>query len=243
MSLWEGALKTIFDLPASVVIIMGDWKKGKTDFALKIAEELLRFKIIYKFASNIYLENPINAFTFINNMDKLKKWSWKDKTPKLFIYDEATSSTPKRRAMSKLNVEWLKYLPQLSKGNIKLLAIVHELHYADSVFYDTLFLKGIFNKIGLKNAYLTSKPFSIERWEFTDIPKTRFKFDPYNIAIFESEGKVSIEDEDSEQMKMLKEFCEHGNYAKIAKPRNLHVQQVKREIIGIIKQLLIKNIQ
>jgi hypothetical protein len=241
LNLWEGSLKTIFDLPASVVIIEGDWRQGKTDFSLFIAQELERLHIIKKFASNVRLSDPPENFSYIDNMNKLKRWSWSDKLSKLMIYDEGTSSTPKRRAMSKLNVEWLTYLPQLSKGNVKLIAICQETKYFDSVFYDTIFCRALFHKINKKTAYLTSKLIDYPRIEFTDIPKSRLNFDPFNIAQFDPEGKIALEDGDSDQIKMLKEFCEHGNYSKIAKPRNLHVQQVKRAIITTIKELLIKS--
>ena len=50
---WVYCLSRIFKLPASIVLIIGDWKTGKTDFSLKLFEELMRLAIIKKGATKV----------------------------------------------------------------------------------------------------------------------------------------------------------------------------------------------
>jgi len=185
LELWEYCLNRIFNLPATIILITGDWKTGKTDFALLLFEELMRLGIIKKGASNIITQD--SEIDNIQDMHSLRAWMYNDKIPKLFIYDESITGTPKRRAMSKLNVEWLKYIiPELSKGKGKLIVITQELDFTESVFYHPTFLRGMFRKINKKMAILNS-PLLKTEVSFHDIPRTSIGFDPYVIATFRSE--------------------------------------------------------
>lgn len=185
LELWEYCLNRIFNLPASIVLITGDWKTGKTDFALLLFEELMRLAIIRKGASNIITKD--SEVDHIQDMQSLRSWMYGDKIPKLFIYDESITGTPKRRAMSKLNVEWLKHIiPELSKGKGKLIVITQELDFTESVFYHPTFLRGMFRKINKKMTILNS-PLLKTEVTFHDIPRTSIGFDPYLIATFRSE--------------------------------------------------------
>jgi len=182
---WEYCLNRIFNLPASIVLITGDWKTGKTDFALLLYEELMRLGIIKKGASNIITKD--SEIDHVQDMDTLRAWMYGDRIPKLFIYDESITGTPKRRAMSKLNVSWLKHIiPELSKGKGKLVVITQELDFTESVFYHPTFLRGMFRKINKKMATLNS-PLLKTEVTFHDIPRTTIGFDPYLIATFREE--------------------------------------------------------
>lgn len=185
---WEYCLNRIFNLPASIVLITGDWKTGKTDFGLLLFEELMRLGIIKKGASNVVTKD--SEIDHIEDMDNLRAWMYGDRIPKMFLYDESITGTPKRRAMSKLNVSWLKHIiPELSKGKGKLIVITQELDFTESVFYHPTFLRGMFRKINKKMATLNS-PLLKTEVTFHDIPRTHIGFDPYRIATFREERKL-----------------------------------------------------
>ena len=182
LELWESCLKKLFDLPASVILITGLWKTGKTDFALLLYEELRRLGIIGKGASNI--ETKASDMLCIQSMPLLKRWIFGDTISKLFIYDEAIKGTPKRRAMGNLNVAWLQdIIPELSKGRAKLIVVTQEIDLTESVFYHPTFCRGVFRKISKRIVVVRSKLLDGE-YSFRDIPRTRIDFDPFHQAPF-----------------------------------------------------------
>ncbi|MEM5867576.1 MAG: hypothetical protein QXG39_06620, partial [Candidatus Aenigmatarchaeota archaeon] len=98
---FDQILKRIFSVP-TMVLIVGDWKTGKTDFALLIAERLLELEIVKKVASNIETKDP--RITFISSLERLKQWLHMDKIRKLYILDEAGVHIPRRTPMKEKNV-------------------------------------------------------------------------------------------------------------------------------------------
>jgi len=243
LRMWKSVLKALFDMPASVVMLVGRgevWKVGKTDFSLYIAESLYSMGIIRKVASNIEIKrNPRQIpHKHIHNVPMLNAWSFRDSIPKLFIYDEAMASTPKRRAMSKLNVAWLSYIPQLSKGKVKLIVITQSEEYTDSVFYNPIFLRGLIEKFNLKTAQVRSLLIADGEYIIENIPRTSFRFDPYLISTFRADGDFETDFEDQET-RMVMQWLEHGSMQKIARKENMHYQQVKRIILARVKSMLI----
>lgn len=231
---WEYCLTRIFKLPASIVLIIGDWKTGKTDFSLKLYEELMRLEIIKKGATNIITED--SDIQLIQDMPSLKSWMFGDNISKLFIYDESITATPKRRAMSKLNVAWLKeIIPELSKGKGKLLVISQELDFTESVFYHPTFLRGMFRKINKKTATLNS-PLLKKEMTFFDIPRTTLSFDPFRIAIFRAE-KILDTSKMTEQEKVASLYTQGMGMAKIGEsfnpPKNRNA--VRRLLIKFLR--------
>lgn len=191
LELWVYCLNRIFNLPASIILLTGDWKTGKTDFGLLLFEELMRLGIIKKGASNVRTKD--SNLRCIQDMPTLKHWMYKDKLSKMFLYDESITATPKRRAMSKLNVAWLKHIiPELSKGKGKLVVITQEVSFTESIFYHPTFLRGMFRKINRKTAILNS-PLLRTEITFHDIPRTSLNFDPYAIAPFEGEAPLNLD--------------------------------------------------
>lgn len=199
---WSRSLRRIYGLPASITIITGEWKTGKTDFGLHLMEELKRLELISKMASNVFTEDQ--EVTYINDIMSLRTWSFMDRRRKAFLYDEAIASTPSRRAMSKLNTEWLKFIPELSKGREHLIVITQETAYTESSFLHATFIRAIWEKITLhpshplfrKMARLYSKLIPEIR-VFKNIPRCRAKFDPYRSATFHIEpqlANIKIED-------------------------------------------------
>lgn len=224
---WEYCLSRIFKLPASIVLIIGDWKTGKTDFALKLFEELMRLGIIKKGAANIITED--SELEHIEDMPSLRGYMFGDSISKLFIYDESITATPKRRAMSKLNVAWLKeIIPELSKGRGKLVVISQELDFTESVFYHPTFLRGMFRKINKKTATLNS-PLLKKEMTFFDIPRTSIKFDPYRIAIFRAE-RILDASKMTEGQRVMIMYSRGQSFEQIGKTLNppKHKETVRR---------------
>lgn len=237
IELWEECLKAVFDLPASIIILTGDWKSGKTDFSCLLYEELIRLGIIQKGATNI--ETDSEELTCIQNMPYLKRWLFQDKISKLFIYDESITSTPKRRAMSKLNTDWLKHvIPELSKGKAKLLVITQELELTESVFYHPTFCRGIFKKIGLKIVVLNS-PLLDKEVTFFNVPRTSIKFDPYVIAPFYEDEELSLTDM-TEELRVAFLYANGLGMDEIGKQFNpkKHRYQVARLLRKFLKKFL-----
>jgi|SRR3990170_3187571 len=241
MDLWEETLRDVFDLPASVVMIRGTWKTGKTDFSLYIAEELLRLKVIDIVATNIYVSNLRESFKFITNIPTLRAFLFNlgDKRKKLYIYDESVSSTSNRRAMSKLNVEWLEIIPELSKGRAKVIAICHTEDYLESVFYNPTFLRAIYTKLDNKRAILESPLLKFPQIKLNDIPRTSLTFDPYRIAVFRHEGDIDIEIKDQATANIIIDWLNDPNFSKIGRIYKMHPNAVRRIVIDEIKRLIL----
>jgi len=83
-------LKIIFRHEAIIVLITGEWKSGKTNVGLKIAEDLRTLRLIEKVGTNIKIvENDF--IKYIEDFDNLNQFHFDDsKNPsnKLFIFDE-----------------------------------------------------------------------------------------------------------------------------------------------------------
>lgn len=173
-------LKHIYGSHASVTIItqIFGWKLGKTDFALLLTELCSQLKIISQFASNTETYNN-SSVSFINDFSTYDWWARSNKKKKLFIFDEAAESAVARRAMSNLNVEWLKRIPQLSKDRCHLVILAQDIGDIDSCFKKWTFLRGIWKKTALDKVTFYN-PFMFSGVEKTmgNIPKTSISFDP-----------------------------------------------------------------
>jgi len=187
----------VYDSPASITVVTGKWKKGKTDFALRLTKDELhdRLGIIKEIGSNI--ETGCQEIRYINNFTDFEIWLFGNRNRKAFIYDEAIKSTPSRKAMSQINTKWLEYVPELSKGRCHLIVVTQEEDYTEKLFLHPTFVRAKWVKQDLKIADLiiTGEP-QIHR--FYNIPKTSVPFDPYRIATWkmESEDLLHIEDDD-----------------------------------------------
>lgn len=118
-----------------------------------------------------------------------KLWTKRTSFKKLFLYDEVTESAPARGAMTKLNVEWVRTIPQLSKGRCHLIAITQEENYADSIFWRSNFCYGIWRKLSKTIVILTNSKVVKEGYKSIGVPRTNIKFYPYTEATFSLEPK------------------------------------------------------
>jgi len=87
-------LNMIYGKPASVTVIKGDWKTGKTNFGLYLAQVLKKCNLVQQMGGNIECFKDLKTrerdpkFEFIDNFLRLEMWGY---TPfrKVYIFDEA----------------------------------------------------------------------------------------------------------------------------------------------------------
>jgi len=233
---WHYVLHKLFDYP-SIVLIGGKWKTGKTDFALFIAETLLKLPygqgggtMITEVASNI--ETNRKDFQYIFDLVSLRRWLYGSNKRKLYIFDEASEHLPSRRAMASKNVNFIQLIPEISKAHGRMIVIGHQLLTIDKTLLDDVWCRGVFIKINLKKAELFSSLF-IQPFVFSDIPPTSIKFDPYSIAPFQEmpSGKLIFKDKD-------KQVLWEWSNGKSVKALGLHAMQLNRLLRKYIRNSL-----
>lgn len=209
MSLYHKVLNSIYDTPAGVTIIRGRWKTGKTDFALMLYEHLRKTGLVNKGAGNVQLfEDPecntpsTKDMEYIDNFAMLKAWMFKDTHRKLFIYDEAMKNAPSKKAMTILNSEWQRVIPELSKGKVQLFAITQEESMTEKIFGHPTFCVARWEKIDVshknpqyrKMVKVSSKGLK-DKLFFRNITPTSLYFNPYRSAEWTMEPKnLNIKD-------------------------------------------------
>ncbi|MEM2971888.1 MAG: hypothetical protein QW270_05645 [Candidatus Bathyarchaeia archaeon] len=185
VSLLDSCLFKIYDSPASITVVRGKWKTGKTDFALRLAWDELknRLGIITHVASNV----KTDVVHYIDNFDDFGLWLFQNRERKAFIYDEAVKSTPSRRAMSQINTKWLEYVPELSKGRCHLIVVTQEEDYTEKLFLHPTFVraKWIKQEKTVVDLIISGE---LEIHRFKNVPKTTVQFDPYAMALWKLES-------------------------------------------------------
>ena len=220
VSRWVSSLRKVYGGPASVTTVSGPWKTGKTDFAIHLTEELKRLGLIFVaganvqcFKDNLCEDQDESQIQYIDNFVSLESWMFSGNR-KAFVYDEAITSTPSRRAMSGMNTEWLKIIPELSKGRMHLIVVTQEESITEKVFFNPTFHIASWEKIQtsprnpqyrkmvrLKASKLISKPL-----KFLNLPPTKIIFDPFRSATWRmSPPEMDIMDDD------LKILFDYGN--------------------------------
>jgi len=213
--------RKIYLKPASITIIKGAWKTGKTDFSLFLIQYMKHYKIFEEFGANIeiYPSKTLTKPEFINNFQKLKMWGYGSEKRKLFIFDEALKNAPSREAMTKLNKQWVKIIPEISKMRLHVIVITQQgkKGYMESIFSDPQFSHATWEKADLnpkhklyrKKVTLTSKKYFSDKMIFSPIPKTTLKFDAYQGAIMTLDPEEDNLNGCPLPVKILSEYC-HG---------------------------------
>jgi len=233
---FDFCLKKMFDLPSSMVLIIGDWKTGKTDFALLIAERLLELGIVTKVASNIQTKDP--RITFISDLPTLKAWLHADRTRKLYIFDEAGMHLHRRRSMSRKNIAFMTILPEISKAHARMICILQNPESIDKELLSPVWCKGLIIKENKYKAKFISELFPPDRkvFEFYPVPKTNIPFDPYAIAPFKLSAPKQIpEFIKDEELKILWEWSVNN---KSIHQLGLHPMQMNRIVKKFVKRIL-----
>jgi hypothetical protein len=228
MNMWETALRKVYGGLASVTTVEGEWKTGKTDFALHLIEECRRLGLISDAGANITcykdkectIPDDINV-KYVDNFAQLGTWLFTGRR-KMLIYDEAITSTPSRRAMSAMNTTWLKYIPELSKGRCHLVVITQEEDVTEKVFFHPTFHVASWEKIATsrknpqfrKMVRLRGKDYQ-KPIVFKSLPPTQIIFDPYRSATWKMEA--SIEDINDDDIKVTMDYASKLSYDDIVK--------------------------
>jgi len=230
----------IYNKPASVTIISSPrtgWKTGKTDWGLELAEITDEMGIISEFASNIETEDTpnIKPILFIQDFPNFDFWANKDHHPKMFLYDEAIESSPRRSAMTSLNVGWVKRIPQLSKGHCHLVVIAQTAELIDSIFQFPTFYRGTWIKVRKKTLVFRA-PWLNKEYLWNKVPRTNHVFDPYLGATFKMEGSTSSYDLLPLPLKVLHLYGQGESFTDIQKALSIeHPETVRRKLIQACK--------
>ncbi len=181
----------IFRHEAIIVILKGYWKTGKTNAGLRIAEDLLDLGLIKVVGTNIKIKET-DQFKYIEDFETLEKFHYDDPRnpkPKLFIFDEAGKLTTRRGAMRRMNVKFMTFIPELSKGKMKMLVITQSEYLTDSMFTTTEFTRATISTHKSKE-YGYTISFSSELLNTSasvfvnSFPKTTIDYSPYQSAEF-----------------------------------------------------------
>lgn len=225
-------LKTLFKYPI-VILMVGDWRMGKTDTSLLIGYLAKKWGLIDKIGANIWtFNNP--EVEYIITLGKLKKWLHADKSTKLFIFDEGLAHIPRRTAMSHKNIEMLKLLAELSKGHARMI-ICSQIAKLDSDILNPAFTRALFIKRSKKVMECRSKHFSSRT--FYNLPRSPIRFDPDRLAPFiDTDVSKAV---DKEVMGLTYEiaqlYSKGYSMTQIKKDKEMHQETVKREIRKALK--------
>lgn len=233
MSLLYETLRILLREPI-IILMLGEWRSGKTDTSLLLAYLALKWKLIDKIGSNIYtFNNPI--VEYIVNVGKLKTWLHADRTIKLFIFDEALTHIYRRKAMSKKNVDIVtEILPEMSKGHGRML-VCSQTEKIDTDVLDPVFTRAVFRKKKKTVMECVSKHFVGVR-TFRDLPPSPIRFDPDVLAPFNmKEAKLTEKEGMGITYEVASMYSRGMSITKIKTEKNLHQEQIKREIRKALK--------
>lgn len=239
---FDFCLKILFDRPSSFVLIFGDWKTGKTDFALLITERLLELGIVSEVASNI--ESPDPRLQFIADLPHLKRWLRGSNTRKLYIFDEAGVHLHKRRSMSSKNVSFMTLLPEISKAHARMIAITQNPASIDTELLSPVWCKGLIIKENKYKAKFISELFPWDKkvYEFYPVPPTSIPFDPYAIAPFKLTAPVDVPADflNDEEKKILWDWSVNEMSAR---KLNLHPMKLNRIVRKFVREVLTSKVE
>jgi len=236
---WNFLLEFFFKPIASVTLLIGEWKSGKTDFALYLAETLLKKGIVKKVASNIKTKS--NLIEYIDNVPHLNAWMHYDHQSKLYIFDEGGRHLHKRRSMSKKNVEIVSLLPEISKGRCKWLVLYQNPNAIDGELnQNSPYCRGTIYKINRKTAKFISPhlPGSKKAYVIRNIPRTSIPFDQWDQASMNEVNTLpNMYYNDVDKNILWKWIFEK----KSTKALGLHPQQMNRIIRRYIEQHMLNE--
>lgn len=228
---FRSVLKAIYTEPQGITQIKGFYKTGKTDFTLHLLEILMNMKLIHEAAGNVRVfqdkecQIPVNEpVKYIDNFVLLKAWLFRNTRRKMFIFDEAMANAPSKKAMTTLNAEWQRVIPELSKAKCHLMTLTQEETMTEKIFAHRTFNVATWTKIDLprhhsqyrKRVKVSSKLLK-ETLIFNNISRTNINFNPYLSALWSMEPTSTDQFEDTLELKVLMDYANGKSYPTIAK--------------------------
>lgn len=228
-------LKAVLALPI-VVLILGDWRTGKTNNALLMGYLAKKWGLIEKIGSNIQTRGVNSSqVDLIEETGKLKFWLHRDKTEKLYIFDEGLKSMYRRKAMSKLSVKFIsEIMPEISKGHARIF-FLSQIDAVDTDLIHPAFMRARW--VCLQKGVMECKSKHYPRRVLEDLPKSPIDYDPDKLAKFIDKEMYNLPENSQERTILdIGEYYAKGmTYGKIANKVGLHKQQVKRHVQKLIK--------
>lgn len=228
-------LKAVFALPI-VVLVLGDWRTGKTNNSLLIAYWAKIWGLIDKIGTNIITQGKnASMVELIEETGKLKNWLHKDNSEKLYIFDEGLKSMYRRKAMSKLSVKFIsEIMPEISKGHCRILFLT-QIDSIDADLIHPAFMRAKWKC--LEKGVMECQSKHYPRRVLEDLPKSPIDYDPDKLARFIDKEMYNLPD--NSQAKTILDIAEYYvnglTYGKIANKLGIHKQQVKRHIQKLMK--------
>lgn len=217
----------------SLILMLGNWRKGKTDTSLLLGHLGVKWGLLDCIASNIYTyDNP--ACKYIISLGGLKRWLHADKRTKLYIFDEALTHVPSTRAMSSKNVNIVKLVAELSKGHGRMI-FCSQTDKIEGTLKNSAFCRAMFYKVSKKIMRCQSNLF--ETMTFSGIPRSPIRFDADRLAEFSEIEGLKISDL-APEVKCAIMYTNGLSMTKIGKELDMHDTQVKRAIQKVLKAFI-----
>lgn len=225
-------LRKLFKDPC-LILMLGKWRQGKTDTSLLIGYLGLKWGLLQKVASNIWTyENPL--VEYVTCLPRLKRWLHRDRTTKLFIFDEALTHLPSREAMSRKNVAIMKLFTELSKAHGRMIFCAQN-PKVDSSIKDLAFLRATMEKLDRK--FMTVHSDLFPPLEFEAIPRSPIRFDKDRMAEF-TEIEGVIYSDLSLEYKVALRYSQGNSFGDIGKELDIPKVYVKRNLQKVLKSWL-----
>lgn len=218
-------LRKLFASPC-LILMLGDWREGKTDTSLLIGHLGKKWGFIDKIGSNIYTYDNPNV-DYVISMGSLRRWLHYDRLTKLFLFDEALTHLPSRRAMSRKNVDFIGLVTELSKAHGRVI-IISQTEKVDSTLKDSAFLRAIMYKISKKRMKVVSRLFPTPL-QFNAIPRSPIRFDKDRLAEFWESEAIAYSDL-TDEGKVAKAYADGFSYSWIRDNLKIHPETAKRHV-------------
>lgn len=191
----------LLNLDGFVFFIEGNKGKGKTNFALKIAEICFTFGFRIKIASNI--KTGCYYVKYINNYPDLESWLKTESGKKLYILDESGKHIARMAFMSSQNKNFMDILQMIRHYDGGFIGIAPSQKRIDSGFLNTDILDAKLKKVSLTTVKVTDY-FNNECYFLYDIPRTSIRHSSKDLAVFSMEKQVD--------MKTLDDCCQFAHH-------------------------------
>jgi len=211
-----------------VVLMKGGWRFGKTDTSLLMSFLSVKWGLIDKIGANIWTFND-ERVAYITSLQTLKRWLHRDKSKKLFIFDEGLKHAYRRTAMSKKNIGIVQLLAELSKGHGRMI-FCSQTDRIDSDILDPVFCRGVWEKRSKKVMFCVSKHHAPRT--FYNLPRSPIRFDPDRLAQFVDKEMSKKGDlvKGSEIYEVARLYARGKSFKAIKGELGLHQEKVKRDI-------------